>query len=191
MGSGMNITRMLLYLGIVASIFAWVVIGLCWVLNPWFVFTRDAFSDFGGGGSCCPWLYNYGLIVTGVTVVLYGSALCLMSKEKLETIGGSYISLSGVFLALIGIFPTGTDPHVFVSTWFFLQIFIGFIILGFGLYRRGVRYGLKMSVMVISALVSAIIIELVWGWPSAAVVEACGIIVIDICVVFVTLTYLR
>ena len=187
----MNIVKILLLMGIVAMVFAWVIIGVCWALNPWFVFTEDAFSDFGGHRSSYPWLYNYGLIITGIMVVLYGSALCLISEDKLEIVGSSYVSLSGVFLALIGIYPSGTNPHTFVSTWFFLQIFIGFIILGLGIHRRRIKYGREMSQIVIAALLIGIIIEAIWGWPSAAVIEACGIIVIDICVVLTTMIYLR
>lgn len=182
----MRYIKIMLFSGVIAIIFAWIIIGVCWLLNPWFVFVEDAFSDFGGPESCCPWLYNYGLIITGLLVIIYGSAICLVSEEKIQIIGGSYISLSGVFLALIGVFPTGTKPHTFVSSWFFLQVFIGFIILGLGIHRKKIRYGLEMSLIVIFSIVLAIIIEIIWGWPSAAVIEACGIIIIDMCVLLST-----
>ena len=97
----------------------------------------------------------------------------------MEIVGSSYVSLSGVFLALIGVYPSGTNPHTFVSTWFFLQIFIGYIIPGLGIHRRRIKYGLEMSQIVIAALLIAIIIEAIWGWPSAAVIEACGMYRLD------------
>jgi Predicted membrane protein len=32
------------------------------------------------------------------------------------------VFVAGLFLALIGIYHAGTRPHVFVSTWFFVQM---------------------------------------------------------------------
>lgn len=180
-----------LWVGIFAIIFAWFVIGLCWALNPWFAFTEDAFSDFGGMEACCPELYNYGLIITGVLIVLYGSAICLIGEDKLEVVGASYLSLAGVFLALIGIFPSGTKPHTFVSSWFFLQIYIAFIVLSAGMMRRKLIYGLEVLIISSLAVPVAILAEILWGWPSAAVLEAYGIIIIDICVVLITMAYLK
>jgi len=103
----MRYPRILICMGLVAIAFAWVVIGASWILNPWFVFTEDAFSDFGGSESCCPELYNYGLMITGMLIVLYGLAICIVADEKLEVAGGSYVILAGIFLALIGVFPLG------------------------------------------------------------------------------------
>ncbi|WP_297125301.1 DUF998 domain-containing protein [Thermococcus sp.] len=44
--------------------------------------------------------------------------LIRVAKNKVQTIGGAYISISAIFLALIGVFHSGTQPHVFVSTYF-------------------------------------------------------------------------
>lgn len=186
----MRLIRLIIYFGIVAVIFAWIVIGASWVLNPWFVFTRDAFSDFGGPHSSCPGLYNYGLIITGMFVVIYSFAICSLAKNKLEIIGGAYVALAGIFLALIGIFPSGTEPHGFVSTWFFLQMFIALIILGLGMKIRGLKYGREITIIAAISVPLAIILEILWGWPSAAVLETYGIIIIDICVIMVSMAYL-
>jgi hypothetical membrane protein len=52
------------YSGIIAVILAWVVIAVSISVNPWFVFTKNAFSDLGGPYATDPWIYNYGLIIT-------------------------------------------------------------------------------------------------------------------------------
>jgi len=36
------------YSGIMAAVLAWVVIAISISVNPWFVFTKNAFSDLGG-----------------------------------------------------------------------------------------------------------------------------------------------
>lgn len=186
----MRYPRILICMGLVAIAFAWVVIGASWILNPWFVFTEDAFSDFGGPESCCPELYNYGLMVAGMLIVLYGLAICIVADEKLEVAGGSYVILAGVFLALIGVFPSGTKPHTFVSSWFFIQMYMAFMVLGVGMHRRGLKYGREIAAISALSIPIAVILELIWGWPSAAVLETYGVIIIDICVILASITYL-
>ncbi|MCR8433532.1 MAG: DUF998 domain-containing protein [Candidatus Korarchaeota archaeon] len=183
-------TRLPLYFGIIAVIIAGIIIGVSWALNPWFVFTKNAFSDFGGPQSSCPELYNYGLIVTGLLVIIYSLAIYSLAKNKMEILGCAYMALAGVFLALIGIFPTGTEPHGFVSVWFFLQMYLALIILGLGMQNRGLKFGKETTVIAAIAVPLAIVIDLLWGWPSAAVLEAYGIILIGICTVLVSVAYL-
>ncbi len=178
--------------GVAAVVIAWIVIGASWYMNRnWFVFTRDAFSDLGSEHSCCPGLYNYGLILTGLVIIVYGYCLYHLAKAKLEVLGAGYVGLAGVFLGLIGVFPEGTRPHVFVSTWFFIQMDLGLIFQSIGFYIRTRRgEGLWGAVLSILAFPVAILVGLTIGWPSAAVLEAYGIVVIDAIVVLLSKGYL-
>lgn len=185
--------RILIHTAPLAVILAWIIIGLSWYLNgEWFVFTENAYSDFGGSMSCCPQLYNYGLIIVGIILSLYGLSITGLASNKIEVAGGSYIVMAGIFLALIGIFPSGTRPHTFVSTWFFIQADVALIITELGLWRRlhtpASFAGLAAS---IAAFPVAIIVGVVFGWPSAAVIETYGIIVIDIVSLLVYLDYVE
>ena len=185
--------RRLLWAGPVGVVAAWIVIGVAWLLNgDWFVFTRDAFSDLGGPGACCPRVYNTGLILVGVIVAAFGAGLVLAGRSKLEVVGGAYFALAGVFLALIGIYPSGTRPHTFVSTWFFVQADLGLLLASLGLYRAwGCRLGLWGLVLSALAFPVAGLVEAVVGWPSAAVLEAYGILVIDAVVLALFTGYRR
>lgn len=168
------------YFGLVAVITAWIVIGICIILNPWFVFTRDAFSDLGGPEAYMPWIYNYGLMITGIFILLYSVYLTLDSKNKIETAGSSFMFIAGLFLILIGLFPSGTRPHTFVSLWFFIQSDLSILTWGLGLIvRKNVKIG---EVVLLIALLGGLIGFLV-NWPSAAVAETFGIIVIDLWVI--------
>ena len=179
--------------GPVAVILAWIIILSSWYFNKsWFIFTRDAFSDFGGSTSCCPGLYNYGLELVGVTIILFSICLYKASRDKLEVVGASYIGLSGIFLALIGYYHAGTRPHGFVSTWFFIQMDLGLFFQSLGLYRMTGSWESYSSLWTsIAAFPIAIIIGITLGWPSAAVLEAYGIIVIDVIVILITIAYNR
>jgi hypothetical membrane protein len=180
---------LLLLIGLSAIVVAWVFIGLSWYLNSdWFVFTENAFSDLGGPKSCCPWIYNYGLITTGILLILYSVGLTAVGYNRYEVIGGSYMLIAGIFLVLIGVFPTGTRPHTFVSAWFFIQSDLALTVLSYGLWRRtGSNNILVIFIMGLLAIPVAILVELLIGWPSAAVLETYGIVIIDVSVFMITL----
>jgi hypothetical membrane protein len=179
--------------GPLAVVLAWMIIGLSWYLNnSWFVFTRDAYSDFGGSMSCCPKLYNYGLILVGFLLILYGVCIWIVGLNKLEIGGGAFMVIAGIFLALIGVYPSGTRPHTFVSTWFFIQADLALIITSLGIWlsnRSPLSYaGFWAS---LAAYPIAIILQIVIGWPSAAVLETYGIFVIDIVAIFIYIDVIK
>lgn len=172
--------RIFKYSGLVAVITAWIVIWICISLNPWFVFTRDAFSDLGGSEAYMPLIYNYGLIITGILILLYSIYLILDSKNKIETVGSAFMFIAGLFLILIGIFPSGTRPHTFVSLWFFIQANLSILTWGFGLVARNQK---KIGESIILIALIGGLIGFSVDWPSAAMAEAFGIIIIDLWVI--------
>ena len=188
----MCVRKLACWTGVVAVVIAWLVIGASWYLNRnWFVFTRDAFSDLGGKRSCCPGLYNYGLVLTGLVIIAYSLCLYYLAKSKPEVLGAGYVGLAGVFLGLIGVFPEGTRPHVFVSSWFFVQMDLGLMFQSIGLYIRSRRWeGFWGAILSLLAFPVAILIELTVGWPSAAVLEAYGVLVIDAIVLLLSKGYM-
>ena len=181
MGARDAIRRAACLAGPLAAALAWAVILAAWWLNKsWFVYTEDAFSDLGGPGSCCPGLYNYGLMAVAVLIAVF--SLCVLSVEssKLGVLGAGYFVLAAVFLALIGVFPAGTRHHVCVSTWFFVQADIALAMLAARVYRerRSLFWALALLAAVLAWPVAGLV-EQVAGWPSAAVLETYGIVIID------------
>lgn len=171
-------------LALVAAVLAWIVIVAAWLLNPWFNFWSDAFSDLGVPGQAeKAWVYNYGLIVTGALLVGYGVYLYRWALYKPEVLAAGFTMLAGIFLALIGVYPGGTRPHVFVSTWFFVQMDMALMPLMYSLWRhRGFRPALWGLAMALTAFPIFILVDATMGWPSVAAGEAYGIIVIDLAV---------
>ncbi|WP_297535499.1 DUF998 domain-containing protein, partial [Thermococcus sp.] len=90
--------------------------------------------------------------------------------NKAQTVGGAYVSVSAIFLALIGIFHEGTRPHVFVSTYFFVQFFLGALIYGLGSERN-----VKIASLVLFALA---VIGTLFKWPSTALLETYEIVLV-------------
>jgi hypothetical membrane protein len=164
------------YFGLLAAASAWIVILVSVLVNPWFNFFSNAFSDLGGPKAADPWLYNDGLVAVAVLVLIYCTHLVSASKNKLETMGSAFAVVAAIFLVMIGIYHEGTYPHVFVSTWFFIQFGIAITAWGIGLLKRGwARLGAANLILIsISAAVSVVV-----KWPSTATLEAWGIVSID------------
>jgi hypothetical membrane protein len=172
-----ELLKILRFSGIIAVMLAWFVIGLSIYYNPWFVFTKNALSDLGSPDANAPWIYNYGLIVTAIFVILYSIYLILDANNKIETVGGAFVIIAGIFLALIGIYYAGTRPHVFVSTWFFVQMDLAMLIYSLGLLFEKLKiYGLSLIIISVIGPFIALIVK----WPSAATLETFGIIIIDV-----------
>ncbi|MEM0121168.1 MAG: DUF998 domain-containing protein [Thermoprotei archaeon] len=178
----MRVSSVLRYFGLTAAVLAWVIIALCVAANPWFVFTRNAFSDLGGPRSTVPWLYNYGLMAVGVLVFLYAAHMARLGANRVEVVGASFVMVAAIFLALIGVYHEGTYPHVFVSTWFFVQFDIAILTSGIGLLLRGSR---RTGVGVVVLFLVATLVAALVRWPSAATIEAWGIGAIDVWAVLV------
>ncbi len=167
------------YSGILAGLVYWLFVAWSISRNHWFSFFHNALSDLGDPAKATsPWIYNYGLMVSGLLVFLFSIYLIAASGNKLQTVGGAYISISALFLALIGVFHGGTRPHVFVSTYFFVQFFLGAILYGVGSGRKALRYG---SVLIfLLALLGRLP-----HWPSVALGETYEIILVMAFTLFV------
>ena len=167
------------YSGILAGLVYWLFVTWSISRNRWFSFFQNALSDLGDPSKAAsPWIYNYGLMVSGLLVFLFSLYLIAASENKLQTVGGAYISISALFLALIGVFHGGTRPHVFVSTYFFVQFFLGAILYGVGSGRKALRYG---SVLIfLLALLGRLP-----HWPSVALGETYEIILVMAFTLFV------
>ncbi len=176
-------------LGLVAIIVAWIIIAASWYINPWFRLLEHAFSDLGGIDANKPWLYNYGLIATGLLVVGYSIGLYSLSREKMEVVGASFVFIAGLFLALIGVYPSGTRPHVFVSSWFFIQMDLAIIAIGIGLAKRGSTLGRYVAAIGVLSPVLFVVVEWLIGWPSVALAEAYGILAIDLAIIISSIEY--
>jgi len=174
------------FTGIAAAILAWVVIVLSILQNPWFNVYRHALSDLGGPKASRPWIYNVGLMVVGVVACLYSFYLTYRAASKVHVYASALLFIAGVFLALIGVYPSGTRPHTFVSTWFFIQMWLAVIAsaVGMALDGRTVDSAI-LSAIAIAGPLGAVSIK----WPSVALLEIYGVILIDIYIALPTIHF--
>jgi hypothetical membrane protein len=172
------------YMGWASMVSGWLVILLAIFRNPWFVFTENAFSDLGAASANDPWLFNVGMILTGVLIDLYAVHLLEASINKLSRIGGVSMALTGFMLMMIGFYPEGTSYHYTVSVWFFSQGALTVLLWGLALIGEYSwrKYGLIFTFMGIAGPIIALIVS----WPSTAVAEAYGILVLNLWVALMT-----
>lgn len=179
-----SVNSVLTYMGIAAAVLAWVVIVVSISLNPWFSMFGNALSDLGNPHANYYWVYNYGLVVTAALMLLFSFHLLLVSENKVEVMGSSFVTIASIFLALIGIFHEGTYPHTFVSEWFFTQMDLAVVVWSIGLVlSRRLNYGIPLLLLGLIAPIPALLIK----WPSTALLEAYGIVIIDIWAIVATI----
>lgn len=173
------LTRALLLLGPVAFPLFHIVVLASALRNPWWSFYRHAFSDLGAQAATDPWIYNVGLMVLGALVMFFSLGLLLAAESKWSAFASALFFVAGIFLALIGIYPGGTRPHVFVSTWFYVQSFIASAALGAALLLEGNRpYGVLLCALGVLPPLLGVLVEATVGWPSVAIAEYAGAVFI-------------
>ena len=179
-----NYLDKLRYTGLVAFLGGWVVILAAISRNPWFVFTENAFSDLGNPVANDPWIFNYGMMLNGLLIILYGFYLFHVSFNKTSSVGAGFMMITGTFLVLIGVFPEGSQNHFMVSVWFFTQGALTVLTWGLALYRS-TRWSWEGVIFLVLSLGGSLLALLV-PWPSIAMAEAWGIIIMDIWVAMMT-----
>ncbi len=165
----LSLTR---FCGLATLVIYWTFTMLSISKNPSFSVMHNALSDLGSSEANEPYLYNYGLIISSPLLFLFSLHLMAMAKNKVQVVGGAFITIASLFLAFIGIFHSGTAPHGFVSSYFFLQFFIGMEIFCCATSKI---WTTMSTVLFISALSGAFL-----HWPSTATLEIYEIAIIAI-----------
>lgn len=174
------------FLGVISAIIGIVFIVGSIYFNPWFKFTSNAFSDLGSNQANYQWIFNYGLITTAAIIFVYSLYLVSVSENKIQSVGGSFVLVSSIFLALIGYFHEGTYPHYFVSVYFFAQMDLSILVWGVG-FVTGKRKFLGTTFILLSLVGSAI--SLTVRFPSIAALEAFGIIIMILWVILMAIYF--
>ena len=160
--------------------------------NPWWSFFKGAFSDLGSPRATNPWIFNIGLMTMGTIIALYSLGILWSVETKLEGFATGLLFVSGIFLFLIGYYPSGTKPHTFVSTWFYLQSFLASAFLGLALLAKKRKlFGSILFLLGILPVPLGYLIQFTIGWPSVAVLELAGALFIEASALTASIYFLR
>ncbi len=173
------------FIGPVAAIYFWLSASLDVYLNRswWHFFQKgNSFSAMGDpnpqiAGSLA-WVYNdVVLLPTAMLILLFSLVLVVRSRNKVETAGSSFFFVAGTLLAGIGIYHEGTTPHITLTFLFFALADLSILVWGLGVLAQGQR---RLALgMLLVAIPGAALASMI-SWPSVAVEEAVGILLIDV-----------
>ncbi len=146
-----------------------------------FSFTKDALSDLGRIGLEKNYIFNAGLILSGLFGFVFSLSLYNVLKG-IERIFGFVFVVAAVSLVCIGVFPAGTMPHGFFSVTFYLLSAVAIFILGVFLVNRKRNLGIFSMV----AMAVGSVLALIPGWGGVAIPETIGAFFICLWVVVVS-----
>ena len=118
--SSVSSERLATWCGVAAVTVAIVSILLAVLAAPWFSWTDDALSNLGTAQADYPWLFNYGLVLSGLLALPFSWRLYSAGDHPIERLGGLTLALSVTCLALVGVFPAGHPYHLPAAVAFYL-----------------------------------------------------------------------
>ena len=117
--------------GILAPIVAFTFILLAILNSPQFSWTEKALSDLGVQEGVTATLFNSGLMIAGILLLVFVSGLFVLQKTMLGRIGVFISVLAALALVAIGTFPESVEPtHYYVSVAFFLLLLVSMLVIG-------------------------------------------------------------
>jgi len=143
--------------GILAPIVAFTFILLAIALSPQFSWTGNALSDLGVQEGVTAILFNFGLIIGGISALVFASGLFVLQKTMLGRIGVFIFVLAALAFMAIGVFSENAEPtHYYVSVTFFVLFPISMFVIGAAFLLTA---KLKMGFF---TFLAAIVAALVW-----------------------------
>ncbi|MGB9726925.1 MAG: DUF998 domain-containing protein [Nitrososphaeria archaeon] len=175
-------------LGPLALIIAWATIVVSIMVNPWFNLFKGALSDLGALGLGTNYIFNTGLILTGIVFAIYAGFLGRVSKNRVSAMASGVAILAAAHLIMIAVFPSGTEPHRFVSLEFFLLAAATIFFMSISFYADGEKfYGTSSTIIFLAGILGSALIE----WPSTALLEIYDIMLLTIWTILVSYYCMR
>lgn len=172
--------RLLLYSAPAAVAAFWAVLVSSIAANPGFDVLRQEFSLLGTEWSSNPYLYNYGLALTGVLIAFYG---VVVMAEKEWRRPGLLIVAAAVSLITASLTSGHSAVHVYATRMFFLLLAVSFALVGMEWLKRGVKGGAFILLVSLVAPLIWLAVKAAKAWPGA-LGEIYGILVVDILLLY-------
>lgn len=164
--------------GFLTPFLAFGIIFLSISLHPWFSWADKALSDLGAIQTSYNYVYNIGMVLTGILGCVFALNLPTLMNWRVGDIGVVFFGLGMGALILVGVFPLGTPPHSIVSIGFFSLSTLGMIIIGIDqVISSDWIWGSLILSLVILGLSTVFLITRIPYELGAAIPETIGAIV--------------
>ncbi len=165
----------------ICGAFAFAVLWLVAVFadSSW-VFGENTLSDLGVSEvSAAADAFNFGCMITGCLVVIYGIGKAWSCKGYAAA-SGAYILVSGILLVLIGLFTEDSgNIHNYFAILFFILILLAVIITAVGDSKAGNNLFAAVGGIVALIAISGLFIESIEGAEAIAVICILAWLVFD------------
>lgn len=157
------------------GLLAVVVFALIWTFavmeDPSWVFGENMLSDLGVSDTAAKTYFNWGCFITGLLIMANGIGIASL-RMRLYGVSGVALAFAGLFLALVGLFPSDTgDIHTFFAVAMFALGFIAMIVSTAGDWiRQHVLYGGVTMILIAALLVLAISRSLAYFEGAAVII---------------------
>ncbi|MHA1860310.1 MAG: DUF998 domain-containing protein [Candidatus Asgardarchaeia archaeon] len=173
--------------GLIVPFIAFGSIGLAIYTHSWFSFDRNALSDLGAIWVPDNYIFNLGLITSGLMAIPFFIAIFYYFKDPIGKMGSIIFLTAILSLISIGLFPEGTSIHYLVSVSFFMLSLVALLMMSTSLVLRDRKIGMfLLSDVLLSAALSFIP-----EWPAIAIPETIGSFGICIWVATVSILIIR
>jgi hypothetical membrane protein len=159
-------------IGVAVFLIAW----LCAAaVDTTWEFGVNTLSEFGISDTAASEYFNYGCMLTGLFVVLFGLGRILAAKNAYYTVGGTLLIMGGFFLAMVGVFTMDAgDTHYCVAIMMAFCMFAAVIAITAGNWTAGKKISAGAGIVTAFLLVTFVFAFEVAG------LEAYGIILLMI-----------
>lgn len=93
---------------------------------------EDALSELGEPGYEFAWLFNVPITIAGVLAAVFFATLIDRVEARLQRAGMAVMSVAGLALGAVGLFPLGHPLHGPVAIGFFIGLTLGMMLTGLG-----------------------------------------------------------
>ncbi|MDR1404175.1 MAG: DUF998 domain-containing protein [Candidatus Methanoplasma sp.] len=101
-------------------------------------FGVNVLSEFGISDTDARFYFNYGCIIAGALVIVFGFGHIATAKNAGHTVGGAFLAAGGIMLLLIGLITMDShDPHYFVAVSAALFVFCSVVAVAAGNWAAG------------------------------------------------------
>ena len=178
------------WIGILAVTAFAVVWLMCYLADSSWTWGSNTLGDFGISATAAADYFNYGMIVVGMILSVYGLGKT-QSSATINRVGGNLIALGGIAVALVGITSVDApqaDYHKLVALVGFFLIVIGLLLASVQRYYEGkvLAVGLAIIAFIVMFFATtqygyeegelyAVIIVALWGLVDAIFMIVDGI----------------
>lgn len=174
-------------LAVTAFVVMWL---MCYLADSSWTWGSNTLGDFGISATAAADYFNYGMIVVGMILSVYGLGKT-QSSATINRVGGNLIALGGIAVALVGITSVDApqaDYHKLVALVGFFLIVIGLLLASVQRYYEGkvLAVGLAIIAFIVMFFATtqygyeegelyAVIIVALWGLVDAIFMIVDGI----------------